>query len=224
MDKLELLKELNVLYVDDDKKACDSLKYILKYYFKSVFIAYNGKDALEIYNKKQCDFLIVDYDMPIMDGYEFLSKVRETDNKIIAMMMSSYDDKAKLKNAIKLNLLDYLVKPYELDDLKSILKRYMNELEKRGLLKYNIDENCYYDICKKEIINGDKLHKLTSYEVKLFEYFLSNQNRVIRYEELLEMLDSDNQKSLISLIHKINKKIPIKLIENIKDIGYRLKK
>ncbi len=223
MTKLEILKELYVLYVDDDKKACESLKYILKYYFKSVFTAYNGIEALEIYKKQQCHFLIVDYDMPLMDGYEFLSKVREIDEEIPAIIMSSYDDKTKLKNAITLNLIDYIVKPYELNELQEILKKLAMRVKKAGLYQIQIATNCFYDKSLKQIIKDNTTYTLTSYEIKVFEFLLQNQNKVISYEQLLDILNSTSQKSLISIIYKINNKLPSKLIQNIKDIGYILK-
>ncbi|MDY0327962.1 MAG: response regulator [Arcobacteraceae bacterium] len=223
MKKLDILKELSVLYVDDDKQACESLKHILQYYFKEVFIAYNGVEALEVFENKECHFLIVDYDMPLMDGYEFLSKVREIDEEIFAIIMSSYDDKVKLKNAIKLNLLEYMTKPYELNELQEVLKKLALKVEKNALLKVQITPECCYDKTLNQIIINNVGEQLTSYEVKVFEYLLKNQDKIVSYDQLLDILDSTSQKSLISIIYKINNKLPSKLIKNIKDIGYILK-
>lgn len=219
----KILKELNVLYADDDKNACDSLKHILKYYFKNVSIAHNGLEALDCYFKSQYHLLIVDYDMPLMNGYEFLKKIRELDDDISAVILSSYDDKIKLKNAIKLNLLDYITKPYELSELENIFKEFAIVVTKKGLLKNEITANCHYDSTKKIIIKDNVEQKLTSYETITFEYLLKHRGKTIKYDEFLFELDSNNFKSLQAIIHKIKKKLPDNLIENIKDIGYRLK-
>lgn len=220
---MSILKELNVLYVDDDKKACDSLEHILKYYFKTVFIAYDGAEALEMYHNHQCHLLIVDYDMPVMNGYEFLSKVREEDDETQALIMSSYDDKVKLKNAITLNLIDYIVKPYGLDKLQTVLKKVALKFEKNSSLKVQITSECYYDKTLKQIIKSNETQLLTSYEIKVFEYLLEYQNKLVNYDRLLDILDSTSQKSLVSIVYKINNKLPSKLIQNIKDLGYILK-
>lgn len=223
MRKLDVLKELNVLYVDDDKQACESLKHILQYYFKEVFIAYNGVEALEVFENKVCHFLIVDYDMPLMDGYGFLSKVREVNEEIPAIIMSSYDDKVKLKNAITLNLIDYIMKPYELNELQEVFKRLSLKIEKSNLYQVQITNECFYDKTLKQIVKENETQLLTSYEIKVFEHLLENKNKVVIYDTLLDILDSTSHKSLVSIIYKINNKLSSKLIKNIKDIGYILK-
>lgn len=222
MKELEVLKELNVLYIDDDKSACESLKHILKYYFNKIFIAHNGIEALKIHENEICHLLIVDYDMPIMDGKEFLSKLRKRNDNTPAFIISSYDDQDKLKKAIPLGLIDYLVKPYEIDELKNILLEFIRLLEKNALLKYRINKNSYYHMARKIVFKDQEEIQLTSYEIKIFEYLLKNKSSVIRYDELLNIIDSENHKSLISMVHKINKKISFKLIKNIKDIGYKI--
>ncbi len=220
MDKL--LKRYNVLYVDDDTKDCESLEAILKYYFKNVFIANDGREALNIYKNNKCDLLIVDYDMPKMDGYELLSTIRQKDQKTQAIIVSAHDDKIKLKNAIKLNLIDYLVKPYELQELKDVLKKFIEKKSPKDLPKISIRDNYYYCKNKKSIYNDKEVYKLTAFEIKIFEELLENRKKIISYEKLLFELDSTNHKSLISIIHKLKKKLPPKIIQNIKDIGYIL--
>ena len=223
MNELNILKELTVLYVDDDKEACQSLQEILKYYFKDILIAHNGQEALDIFQTQECHFLIADYDMPIMDGYEFLSKVRKLDEQIPAIIMSSYDDKVKLKNAIKLNLIDYIVKPYELDELQEVLQKVAARFQSNSSFQIKIAPNCFYDKILKQIITNDTVETLTSFEIKVLEYFIKHKQKVIRYEELLDILDSSSQKSLISIIYKINNKFSFKILHNIKDVGYILK-
>ncbi len=224
MNNFDILKELNVLYVDDDIQACQSSEKILQYYFKNVFISHNGEEALKIFNTKECHLLMVDYDMPIMNGYEFLSEIRENDDEVSAMIISSYDDKIKLKNAIGLNLLEYIVKPYELSDLKDVLNKFVKNLEKKELLRYYVSDALFYDRLKKTFIEDSKEYKFTSYEIKLIEHLFKYRNQVVGYDELMYILESNNQKSLISIVYKINKKLNIKLIENVKDMGYRLKR
>lgn len=114
----DCLKELNVLYIDDDKVACENMENTLKYFFKNVFIEHNGINALDTYKKENIHLLLVDYDMPLMNGAEFLQEIRTIDSTIPALILSSYSDKEKLMNAIKLNLVDYLVKPIEFGSLK----------------------------------------------------------------------------------------------------------
>jgi two-component system OmpR family response regulator len=225
MNDLKILKNLNVLYVDDDSEACESMDATLKYYFKEVYIAKNGYEALEVYKKKSCNILLVDYDMPMMNGYEFLKEVREENSLIPAVIISSYDDKDKLFNAIKLELVEYLLKPFEHSELKELFKNILDWMEKKSLLEYHLADNCIYSLTTKQIIKDHKIIDLTSSEYKILEYLLFNENRLIPYENLIELNSEDsNQKSLVSQIYKIKKKIGVDIIKNVKNEGYILKR
>ncbi|APW65129.1 hypothetical protein LPB137_04380 [Poseidonibacter parvus] len=219
------LKELNVLYIDDDKIACKHMQATLSYFFKEVFIEYNGLNALKTYQKESVHLLLVDYDMPIMNGLSFLQEIRRINNSIPAVIISSYNDKEKLLKAIKLNLVAYLVKPLEFSELKDVLEECAFWMNKHGLLKVNISENCLYDYSTKTIRTiDDDIIALTSYEYRIFEYLLTNKNRVVTFEEIFYALDSNdtNKKSLTSLVYKINKKLSSPIIKNIKDVGYTI--
>lgn len=222
---LEILKDLNVLYVDDDLLACENMKNTLGYFFKNVYIAHDGIDALDSYKKESVHLLLVDYDMPLMNGAEFLHEIRKTDFTIPAVIISSYSDKEKLIKAIKLNLVSYLVKPLEFTELKNVLLECVTWLEKYNLLKINLKDNYTYDIASKTLLKEDNtVSTFTSYEAKIFEHLLKNKSRVFSFDEIFYILDSEQttKKSLSSIIYKINKKLPTPLIKNIKEIGYTL--
>ena len=223
MNNLDILKELNVLHVDDNIQACENIKKTLEYYFKNVFIAHNGEEALEIYNKKECHLLIVDYDMPIMNGFEFLSGVRKENSLIPAIIVSSYDDKEKLFNAIKLELVDYLVKPYSLDELKNVFNLILQWMEKKSILEIKLNKTVTYSYVTKKLTNDSKEISLTPSEFKILEILLSNENRVIGYEYLIDLIEElSHVKSLTNQVYKLNKKLEISLIKNLKDTGYIL--
>ena len=100
----------------------------------------------------------------------------------------------------------------------------VKHIQKKGLLQYRLTDSCYYNFVTKRVIEKEKEYKLTSFEIKIFEYLLKNENKVIPYEKLLDIIETESQKSLISMIYKIQKKLPVKIIENVKDIGYIIKR
>lgn len=218
------LKHLNVLYVDDDKIACKHMESTLSYFFKEVYIEHNGLNALDAFKKENIHLLLVDYDMPIMNGLSFLQEVRIMNSKIPAVIISSYSDKEKLLNAIKLNLVSYLVKPLEFDALKNLLEECAVWMDNNGLLKAKISDDCYYDFSTKTIFNKNEIITMTNYEYKILEYLLGNKNKVVSFENIFHILDSENstKKSLTSIIYKINKKLPTPIIKNVKEVGYTI--
>ena len=82
MLKIGLLKNLTLLLVEDDEELKESIKETLALFFKNVFVAQNGLEALDIYSQNSIDLIITDYVMPIMNGYELCKNIREKNRKI----------------------------------------------------------------------------------------------------------------------------------------------
>ena len=76
-NNIALLKSLNLLLVEDDNELRNSIKETLSIFFKNVFVAQNGLEALDIYTEKSVNLIITDYVMPTMNGYELCKKIRE---------------------------------------------------------------------------------------------------------------------------------------------------
>lgn len=223
MRDLSQFKNLNVLYVDDDPLACEKLEKILMYYFAKVFIANSASEAMDIYKKGRCNLLLVDYDMPIMNGADLLREIRKTNFKVPAVIISSYDDKEKLFNAIELQLVSYLVKPYSMDELKEVFYKVIDWIEDKGLLEKSIGEGKLYSYSTKKIYDDGKEIVLSPSEFKIFELLLSNENQLIHYDILMNTIgENSTHKSLVNQMHKLKKKLGIDIIKNVKDLGYIL--
>ncbi|WP_130536803.1 response regulator transcription factor [Thiomicrorhabdus indica] len=221
MKDLTQLKNLNVLYVDDDPQACEKLGKILRYYFGAVYTATSASDAMDIFQQGKCHVLLVDYDMPIMNGADFLKEVRKVNSQIPAVIISSYDDKEKLFNAIELQLVNYLVKPYSLDQLKSLFHKVLDWIEDKGGLEKRLSDELVYSYSTKKLINKGAIITLAPSEFKILEMLLNNENRLVCYENLMDLIGDDcTHKSLVNQVHKLKKKLGIDIIQNVKDFGY----
>jgi len=223
MKDLTQFKNLNVLYVDDDTLACEKLQKILRYYFAKVYIANSATEAIQIYKKGRCNLLLVDYDMPIMNGADFLQEIRKTNASIPAVIISSYDDKEKLFNAIELQLVSYLVKPYSMDELKEVFDKVLTWIEDKGLLEKKLCENKIYSYSTKKIYDNKKEILLSPSEFKILEILLNSENQLVTYEQLQDIIGENcSHKSLVNQVHKLKKKLGINIIKNVKDLGYIL--
>ncbi|WNL29420.1 response regulator transcription factor [Aliarcobacter cryaerophilus] len=222
---LAILKSLTVLYAEDDLVIQDSISRILKMFFKDVVIANDGKEAIENYNNKKIDILILDYVMPNLNGYETAKIVRKKDKKIPILITSAYTDKEKLLNAIELNLIKYIEKPILYDDLIKVFENIIKYMEENNLLQIKLDENIYYSFVDKNIIkNGEKI-TLTKNEVLFLELLLEKPNHLIS-KNIIEnsvFKASVDENTLRNMVYRLRKKIDTDTIATIKDLGYIIK-
>ena len=222
---LTILKSLTVLYAEDDLVIQDSISRILKMFFKDVVIANDGKEAIENYNNKKIDILILDYVMPNLNGYETAKIVRKKDKKIPILITSAYTDKEKLLNAIELNLIKYIEKPILYDDLIKVFENIIKYMEENNLLQIKLDENIYYSFVDKNIIkNGEKI-TLTKNEVLFLELLLEKPNHLIS-KNIIEnsvFKASVDENTIRNMVYRLRKKIDIDTIATIKDLGYIIK-
>ena len=222
---LTILKSLTVLYAEDDLVIQDSISRILKMFFKDVVIANDGKEAIENYNNKKIDILILDYVMPNLNGYETAKIVRKKDKKIPILITSAYTDKEKLLNAIELNLIKYIEKPILYDDLIKVFENIIKYMEENNLLQIKLDKNIYYSFVDKNIIkNGEKI-TLTKNEVLFLELLLEKPNHLIS-KNIIEnsvFKASVDENTLRNMVYRLRKKIDTDTIATIKDLGYIIK-
>lgn len=226
--KLNVLKNLTLLLVEDDKELKNSIKDTLFIFFKEIITAHNGQEALEIYSKKHIDLIITDYVMPLMDGYELCKEIRTKNKKIPLTIISNYADKDKLLKSMSLELSEYLVKPVEYQQLMNILLKMAEKLEQENVSYFNLDKNKKYNFFTKEIVDkkSNSIIKLTKSEIIILELLLENINKIVTTQAIEYNLSPNEPKSeqaIKNIIHRLRLKITKNFISNIQGIGYMAK-
>ena len=222
---ISIFKSLNVLYAEDDLIIQESITRILKLFFKEVFVANDGSEALEIYHNNQIDVIILDYVMPNFDGYQTAKLIRDLNRKIPIIITSAYTDKEKLLNAIELNLIKYIEKPILYEDLINVFGSVISSLEDNNMLLAKIDEFTYYSYVTKNIIKKDSEIVLTKNEVLFLELLLDKPNQLIT-KEIIEnrvFKETVDENTLRNMFYRFRKKLDCDVIVTIKDLGYLLK-
>jgi len=219
-------KNLSILYAEDDEKVKANISKILSLIFQEVHVASNGEEAFELFKNNNIHIIITDYEMPILDGYEFIKKVRDISQSIPVVILSSHTQKEKLMKCIPLKLVEYLEKPIIYEKLLETLKICLKEISTNHSSKISLTETIFYDYGLKHLFVDEKKVKLTTLEIKTLEYLLSKKNSLVSNEELAYCLYKDEEYSenaIKNIIYKLRKKLKKELIQNHKDFGYLLK-
>ena len=222
---IDILKSLTILYAEDDLVIQESTSRILKMFFKEVFIANNGNEAIEIYQRYKPNILMLDYVMPYLDGYQTAKLIREINKKIPIIFVSAYTDKDKLLNAIELNLIRYIEKPILYDDLMNVFNSVISSLEQNNLLQIKLDEDVFYSFITKKIIKMNEEIILTKNEILFLELLLSKANLLVS-KELIEnnvFEEPVDENTIRNMVYRLRKKLDSKIIVTVKDLGYLIK-
>lgn len=111
------------IIVDDSKTSRALLKNILEEHGYEVLAeAENGQEGLERYKELKPDFVTMDITMPVMDGIQTLVKIKEFDSNAKVIMVTAAGQKDKMLEAIKLGAAEFVTKPFETNQIISILE------------------------------------------------------------------------------------------------------
>lgn len=193
---------MDILLLEDDIALQNSIKLFLeeKGFFVDGF--YDGEDVIDAIDKKSYDLYLLDVNVPNVNGLEMLKLIKNYDNSAKVIMISANNDIETIKQAYSLGSIDYLKKPFYIDEL----------FYKINLLTYK----------KRDVFTKNLAKK----ERQLFELLYENMEHIVSYEEIEEKIYKDTvmtQDSLRALVKRLRKKIQDYEIKNISGVGYLLR-
>jgi len=221
-DKKRILKSLTVLYAEDDPTTRENIAKTLSIFVNEVIAVKDGAEAIETFEKTPCHIVLLDYVMPLIDGNNVAKMIREKDNHIPIVMLSSHSDKEKLLSAIKTGVTNYLEKPISFDDLLVALMDAVEKLINSGRLMIRLADGIEYHYVEKALQTPTTCERLTKNEYQFLEILLSRPMSLISKEEIEHKLFSGevDPNTLRNMLYRLRKKIPADVIITIKDLGF----
>lgn len=114
---LALLKEKNILFVENDEGIIDSIQPVLEKFFHKVYISRSGEEGLETFEKNQhIDFVITDLKMSNMDGLDMVANIKAL-KETPSILMSADGDYESFLRADEIGIYRYMLKPLDIQDL-----------------------------------------------------------------------------------------------------------
>ena len=229
MDGLEssLLKNMNVLYVEDDSFVGIQTLKLLKHFFHTVIFCDNAEEALEQFSSKLIHLIITDIELPGMNGLQLCEEIRKVNQQIPIFITTIHDDKEKLQQAVKLNLVDYLIKPVSIPSIKKTLLESLTRITQSNMLMIQINPEIDYNplLGQIEVSGINAPVPLSQKEIKLLNLLLRHENKIVTRVNIEHDLYSDNplsDSSYKSLVFRLRKKIGKDTITSLSGVGIKL--
>lgn len=177
-----------VLIVDTDKSFVKGLKYSLEQDDYSVDISTSGRDAIEKIENKPYELVLLELDLPDMNGLTICQNIRGLSSVPIIFLTETNEDIKKIL-ALEYGADDYMIKPFNILELKARIKAIFRRVNNRDsdLSKNTIEtEDFTINTLGRKVISDDKNINLTGKEFDLLFVLASNPGKVFTREELLE--------------------------------------
>jgi len=220
----------NIVIVEDEEDLLELLEYNLQKEGYETIGFLNTKSIAQILDEEDIDLLIMDRNLPGVEGSEFIAKLRDEGEDTPVIFLSAKDKESDIEDGFLRGGDDYITKPFNMKELllrvKSVLKRTSKKLH-QGKLSYR---DLVLDKSTRTISVDGTIIEVTKLEFDLLSEFIINKNSVLERDYLLENVwgDSENYqyKTVNVAINRLKEKIdPSKTkdyIQTVRGVGYKL--
>ena len=226
--------DYTILIADDEKEIRELLRLYLENEKYQVIEAEDGQQALDVLHRQHFDLCILDFMMPMVDGYHVLKELRSYSN-IPVMILSAKDADSEKILGLNLGADDYLAKPFNpleaVARVNSNLRRFYSLGTSAGVQEMLKVKDLVLDPEACKLKRGEKIIELTSVEYKIMEMFMKHPGKVFTKQQIYEygwgeeFIVADN--NIMVCISKLRDKLdedPSAYIKTIRGLGYRLEK
>ncbi len=217
---------MKVLLLEDDTLLNEIIEEFLLDLNYEVVSTYDGQDALEAIYENRFDLLLLDVNVPSINGLDILKSLKENSIDIPTIYITSLHTSNDMKNGFEAGADDYIKKPFHLSELElriNNIKR-LRQIENTGKIK--LTDTIEYDFDNKTLFCNEINTRLSKMEAKVFEYLLKNKNKAVSIDEIAnnnwvyDEVPTDT--TIRTYIKNLRKVLGKEKILNIKAIGYKL--
>ena len=213
---------MKILLLEDDVILQEIIEEFLLETGYDVECFYDGEKALDAIGSNTYDMLLLDVNVPNINGFEILSYLRDIGNTTPAIYITSLSGIDDLKKGFDIGADDYLKKPFDLEELKVRIERIV----KVHCLHEEIEFDGMKFIPKAhQIVKDNTIIDMRQKEAQVLEYFVRNTGKIISCDEIIENVWDDESvpthATIRTYIKNLRKMFTKEYFDNIKGEGYR---
>lgn len=215
---------MKLLLVDNDSKLVKTLSHLLKKNGFTVDFALDGEKGLEMICSGSYDIIILNHNLPYLDGISLLQELRSLRYHTPILMLTTKDTPEGRAEVLNAGADDCLIKPFFAVELLArlyALARRRNTEVVDMILRV---DDMIFDPRRAQVIKNGKTINLTFKESQLLELLIRNSGQVLTKQQILDKVwgfDSDVIENTINIyIHYLRKKINISRLKTVRGIGY----
>ena len=219
-----------IMIVDDEVGVRELLRDTLKIAGFETVEADNGMSALTVLRSHKPELIIIDINMPLMDGFELVERLRGTGDLVPVLMLTARNDQQDISRGLRIGADDYVVKPFGLEELilrvKAILRRSKKSVDIARTLKcgpITLDEELH-----KVTFNNDEIN-LSPTEFRLLQMLMEKKGRVLSKVLLLDEVwgitfesESTVVDTYISYLRKKLHRVGFEGIKTVRGVGFQI--
>jgi len=216
----DYLKDKTALYVEDELDVLQNISELLSNFFHVFYTASDGESGYEIFLEHKIDVILVDIELPKMNGIELIKKIRKTHKEIPIVIISAYTKTDYLLESVELKLDQYIVKPLTSIKIHELLKKLDTVFSSQTVII--LVPGVWIDQKISTIAFDDKRYFLTKRELGFLS--IVAKNKFISYDEMGALWEDEvpSQNAIRSYIKHLRKKLPPGLLKNRNGMGYSI--
>jgi two-component system, OmpR family, copper resistance phosphate regulon response regulator CusR len=202
---------IHILIVEDEQRLAEILKKQFEDSGFSIEIAYDGYVGKQLVEKNAYDLIILDINLPLINGYDLCKEIRKSNSRIPIIMLTALGTVDNKMAGFDIGADDYVIKPFDFRELLARVNVFLRRSDSTALSNKLGIANLELDLNTKTVTRSQKKIDLTAKECLLLETFLKNKERILTREFIIEQvwgLDFDPSTNIIDVyINYLRKKI-----------------
>ncbi|WP_020603936.1 response regulator transcription factor [Spirosoma spitsbergense] len=219
---------MRILLIEDEVKLSSFIQKGLSQEGYRVDTAFDGQLGLSMGLSEEYDLIILDVNLPVLNGFQVCQQLRVEKPQVPVLMLTALGSLSHKKEGYGAGADDYLVKPFEFDELllrvRALYKRY-REVGIHRILRVG---DLALNVATKQVQRAERVIDLTAREYALLEYLMLNKGRIVSRIDIAEKvweLNFDTNTNVIDvyinyLRRKVDKGFAVKLIHTVVGMGY----
>ncbi len=217
---------MKILLLEDDHLLNEAIKKYIETIGHIVISYKDGDEAFEAIKKSSFDLLILDINVPGLNGFELLETIHELKIQTPTIFISALADIEDISKAFDLGCHDYLKKPFHLKELsiridKIIQSNYIPQSHLR------LSNNYSFDLDTSSLRFDNEVQIIPKRHLQIIELLTKNRSQIVTYDMFIEYVWSDVEVDIPSIraeINRLKKALKEDFIINIRGVGYMIKR